>query len=196
MASDVLVDHATAADSPAVRTVLARAYRSNPLMVWALPDEVTREEFCAAWLGPSVDHYLAVGRVHVARLDGVVVGAAAWRLPGAGPAPGGVLAGLVGRTRADEILAALASAARLAPAEPAVYLNYLAVSPDHQGAGIGRRLVDAGIAEAREVGTYLATSDPRNLAFYRRLGYADVGTVPLGGPVLTVLQRPPGGWHP
>ena len=65
--------------------MLARAYRDNPLMVWALPDAATREDACAAWLGPSVDRYLAGGRVHVARLDGAVVGVAAWRLPDGPP---------------------------------------------------------------------------------------------------------------
>lgn len=198
MASDVVLDHATAADSPAIRTVLAHAYRANPLMAWVLPDEATREDACAAWLGPSVDRYLAFGRVHVARQHGAVVGVAAWRLPGpvpvstSVPSASGVLALLVGRARADEILAALASAAALAPARPAAYLNFLGVEPGLQGRGIGRRLVEHGIAAADDAGTYLATSDPRNLPFYERLGYAAAGTVPLGddGPLLTVLHRP------
>ena len=74
--ADVLrIEAATWADAPAVRTVLARAYRDNPLMVWALPDAATRDDACAAWLGPSVDRYLADGRVHVARARGVLVGA-------------------------------------------------------------------------------------------------------------------------
>src|SRR4051794_35088249 len=128
MPTDVTIDLGSPADSPAVRTVLARAYRTNPLMAWTLPDEQTREDACAVWLGPSVDRYLAVGRVHVARQDGDVVGVAAWRLPDARPAPvslpapAGALALLVGRARAAEILAALASAAPLAPAGPAAYL--------------------------------------------------------------------------
>ena len=202
MASDVVLSRAIAADSPAVRTVLARAYRTNPLMTWALPDAATRLDACAAWLGPSVDRYLAVGRVHVARLDGRVVGVAAWRLPGGAappgtlPSPAGVLASLVGRARADEILAALGSAAPLAPERPAAYLNYLAVDPDLQGQSIGRRLADAGIAaaDANGLGTYLGTTDPRNLPFYGRLGYVEAGAVALGsdGPTLTVLHRDQG----
>jgi GNAT superfamily N-acetyltransferase len=198
MPSDVVLDRATAADSPAIRTVLARAYRTNPLMAWALPEESTREDACAAWLGPSVDRYLEVGRVHVARHDGRVVGVAAWRLPGAVappetlPSPAGILAVLVGPARAAEILAALSSAAPLAPTSPAAYLNYLAVDRDLQGRAVGRRLVEAGIEAAADTGTYLGTTDPRNLPFYRRLGYAEAGAVRLApdGPVLTVLRRP------
>ncbi|WP_456787983.1 GNAT family N-acetyltransferase [Cellulomonas sp. P5_C5] len=199
MALAAVLDRASAADSPAVRTLLARAYRTNPLMVWALPEAATREEACAAWLGPSVDRYLAVGRVHVARLDGRVVGVAAWRLPAAAtppdtlPSPAGVLALLVGRRRADDILAALASATPLAPTEPAAYLNYLAVDPDLHGRAIGGRLVEAGVAAASDdgLGTYLGTTDPRNLPFYRRLEFAEAGAVRLGtdGPLLTVLHR-------
>ena len=197
MAVDVTLDHACAADSPVIRTLLARAYRENPLMTWALPDADTRDDACAAWLGPSVDRYLAVGRVHVARAHGQVVGVAAWRQPGASappptlPTPAGVLAALVGRRRAEEILGALGSAAALAPDEPSAYLNYLAVEPGLQGQGVGRRLVEHGIAAAEGVGTYLGTTDARNLPFYRRLGYWQAGSVPLGadGPVLRVLHR-------
>src|SRR4051794_38617674 len=115
------VEPATWADAPAVRTVLARAYGGNPLMVWALPDAATREDACAAWLGPSVDRYLAGGRVHVARLDRAVVGVAAWRMPdpppveASLPAPARLLALLVGAARADEILTSLGRAAALAP---------------------------------------------------------------------------------
>lgn len=184
------------ADAPAIRTVLARAYRDNPLMAWALPDPETREDACAAWLGPSVDRYLTAGRVTVARRDGSVVGVAAWRLPDVPavepslPAPARVLALLVGPGRADEIAAALGRAAVLAPAEPAAYLNYLAVAPQEQGRGIGRLLLDAGVAQARRDGllSYLATGDPRNVPFYERAGFSAVGRVDLGGPWLTVLH--------
>lgn len=41
------------------------------------------------------------------------------------------------------------------------------------------------------VGTYLGTTDPRNLPFYRRMGFAVAGTAPPGpdGPVVTGLHR-------
>ena len=44
------------------------------------------------------------------------------------------------------------------------------------------------IAHRDGLGTYLATSDPRNVPFYERAGFSAVGGVDLGGPRLTVLH--------
>jgi GNAT superfamily N-acetyltransferase len=200
----VRIRTATADDSPAVRSVLALAFRDNPMIRWALPDDDTRAEACAVWLGPSVDRYLALGRVHVAERDGAVVGAAAWRLHGvdvAGhpvasslPTPAGALALLVGAARAAEILAALGGATTAsAPAGAVDYLNYLVVAPGEQGRGIGRDLVLAGVQESDALArdTWLCTTDPRNHAFYDRLGYVELGRHELapGGPGIVALWR-------
>jgi predicted N-acetyltransferase YhbS len=201
---DVLVRTADAQDAPAIRTVLALAFRDNPMIRWALPDDDTRAEACAAWLGPSVDRYLALGRVHVAERDGHVVGAAAWRLHGVDPTahpvaaslptPAGALSLLVGAARAAEVLAALGRASTAsAPVRPAHYLNYLVVAPGAQGRGIGGELVRQGVREADTDGvdTWLCTTDPRNHPFYSRLGYAELGRHEIvpGGPGLVALGR-------
>ncbi|WP_203748975.1 GNAT family N-acetyltransferase [Cellulomonas chitinilytica] len=195
---------ATAGDAAAIRTALSLAFHDNPMMRWALPDDGTRLEACAAWLGPSVDRYLALGLVHVAERDGRVVGAAAWRLHGVDvgahpvasslPTPAGALALILGADRAAAVLTALGGASTAsAPTEPADYLNYLVVVPGEQGHGIGRDLVLAGIgaADARARDTWLCTTDPRNHAFYARLGYVELGRHELGpgGPGLVALAR-------
>lgn len=210
------VRQAGPADAPAVRTVLARAYHDNPLMRWVLPDEGTRDDACAAWLGPSVDRYVALGGVDVLVEDGEVLAAAAWREPGLDaqhpvlrtlPTGPGVLAALVGRARAADVLARLGAAATWAPAAPAPYLNYLAVRPERQGAGLGARLLEHRLRryDAAGAATWLGTTDPRNVPFYSRLGYAVVGEAELtpssvgaAGPgdetaatVLRVLHREP-----
>jgi GNAT superfamily N-acetyltransferase len=204
--SPAAVRAATSADLPAVRTALALAYHDNPLMRWVLPDAATRDDACAAWIGPSLDRYLAVGRVDVLVADDEVIGAAAWRAPGPVPAHPvldtlptgvGVLRALVGAARADAVLAALARSGGSAPTVPAAYLNFLAVRPGHQGQGHGARLVTAGLSayDATGTPTWLGTTDPRNVTFYRRLGYEPHAEVPLGPdglPTLAVLHRTPG----
>ncbi|WP_307802576.1 GNAT family N-acetyltransferase [Cellulomonas dongxiuzhuiae] len=198
----------TSADVPALRTVCALAYDENPLMRWVLPQAPTRADACAAWLGPSLERYLAAGRVDVLLVDEQVVAVAAWRPPGAAagavaatlPSPAGALRALVGAARATHVLAALGGTAQLAPAEPGAYLNYLAVHPEHQSRGLGSRLLRHGLDALRgEPGTpWLATTDPRNVPFYERHGFSPAGTRTLGddGPVLTVLHAPGPGCAP
>lgn len=195
---------ATAADVRAMRTVCALAYRENPLVRWVLPDAATRDDACAAWLGPALERYVAVGRADVVEEGGEVVALAAWRPVGvdllAGtvaatlPRPAGVLAALVGPARAAEVIQALAGAAPHAPRPAGSYLNYLAVHPGAQGRGLGSRLVRHGLGAGHRGGVaWLGTTDPTNHAFYGRLGFVTVAEVTLDpsaedGPVLAVMH--------
>ncbi|UZN01856.1 GNAT family N-acetyltransferase [Cellulomonas sp. S1-8] len=206
------------ADLPRLRTVCALAYDDNPLMRWVLPDDALRVAACAAWLGPSLERYVAAGHVDVLTADDEVVAVAAWRLPGtavassgagAGPGagtgagapppprPAAVLGALVGDERATQVLGALAGSTALAPASAGPYLNYLAVLPTQQGRGSGGRLLRHGLETlAGVVGTpWLATTDPRNVPFYERHGFTTAGTHRLGddGPRLAVLHLDAGG---
>ncbi len=65
---------------------------------------------------------------------------------------------------------------------PHWYLNVLGVPPERQGHGIGSELVKARLAsfDASQMPCYLETDAPRNLAFYRRLGFQVVyeGKIP------------------
>jgi len=65
------------------------------------------------------------------------------------------------------------------------WVNYLAVAPDHQGHGLGARLmawVEAKFTEAGcpKVSLLVRTTNAPVLAFYRRLGYAVDDVVALG----------------
>ena len=59
-------------------------------------------------------------------------------------------------------------------------LDNVAVHPDHQGRGLGRRLIDFAEAEARRQGyaaldLYTHEAMTENIAMYRALGYAETG---------------------
>ncbi len=72
------------------------------------------------------------------------------------------------------------------------YLGLLSVEPDRQGAGLGRRLIDAAEALARNAGCGFMDIRVVNLReelppYYRKLGYVQTGTSPFPENVVTRL---------
>ena len=67
---------------------------------------------------------------------------------------------------------------RQAVSTPHFYLEALGIEPLHQGKGLGRALVQAGLYRADElqVPSYLETHNPANLGFYISLGFNIVGS--------------------
>ena len=67
---------------------------------------------------------------------------------------------------------------RQAVSTPHFYLEAVGVEPLHQGKGLGRALVQAGISRADElhIPSYLETHNPANLGFYQSLGFSIVGS--------------------
>ena len=64
--------------------------------------------------------------------------------------------------------------------EHVLHVNALAVSPAARGHGLGRRLVDAGIAEARrrgvrKLGLRALSTNARAIALYERAGFTEEG---------------------
>jgi ribosomal protein S18 acetylase RimI-like enzyme len=178
------------------RTLLARAFVDDPLMVWFFPDEEARPHACAALFGLFAEHYLVDGRVDVVRRpDPVAV--AMWRWPREDqqapererlPSIGGLMTALMGAARAAEIGSAMAVVAELRPAEPHAYLHLLAVHPDARQQGLGGEVLDRGLAEARAAGLVacLDTMNPANVPFYEAHGMSVRHEVPLtsGGPTV------------
>lgn len=79
--------------------------------------------------------------------------------------------------------------------QPHWYLLTLAVHPDHQGRGFGGRLVRHGLSRAEREGLpcYLETSNPKNIAFYERLGFRVTATGcprPGGVTIWGMVARP------
>jgi GNAT superfamily N-acetyltransferase len=72
------------------------------------------------------------------------------------------------------------------PTEPSWQLDTIAVEPGLHGRGIGRALIEAGLAKARANGTgaFLSTGTEANLAIYGRCGFRvyDEADAPDGGP--------------
>jgi GNAT superfamily N-acetyltransferase len=192
---------ATTVDIDLIGAIGAAGFHDDPVMSWVLPDPATRRaKLTAMFTSLARDMVPANGTVHL--VDDAAV--ALWRSPDFEH----------GRTAADRVqeegaggdrpgmplddgeldrLAALGATMMAGhPHEPHWYLNVLSTVPARQGQGLGARAV-APVLEVCDrdgVRAYLESTNPRNLPFYRRLGFVDAGelTVP-GGPTLTAMWR-------
>ncbi|TKJ30455.1 GNAT family N-acetyltransferase [Blastococcus sp. CCUG 61487] len=177
------------------RTILARAFTDDPLMVWFFPDERSRPHAVAALFGLFAERYLAGGRVDVlSRPD--PVGVAMWRWPTADesedagpeelPTIGGIMTALMGVERAMEIGGAMSMLEEHRIPEPHAYLHLLAVDPAAARRGGGGELLERGLADARRDGlaACLETMNPANVPFYEAHGMTvrHEAALPLGGP--------------
>jgi ribosomal protein S18 acetylase RimI-like enzyme len=185
------------------RTLLARAFADDPLMVWFFPDAEVRPHACAVMFGLFAEHYLAAGRVDAVR-HGALAAVAMWQWPGQPeddeaapeqlPTPGGLMTALMGTERAARIGGAMSVLGDLRPPQPHAYLHLLAVDPDACRQGLGGELLDTGLAAAREAGLVacLDTMNPANVPFYEAHGMSVRHEVPLGAGGPTVWSMATG----
>lgn len=89
----------------------------------------------------------------------------------------------------------LAGAAVLLPEEDTLWLETVAVTPEWQGRGIGRRLIRLAEAEAARRGftrirLYTNAAMTRNRALYPRLGYRETGQATQAGFDRVFFEKP------
>jgi ribosomal protein S18 acetylase RimI-like enzyme len=80
------------------------------------------------------------------------------------------------------------------PHEQHWYLNVISTLPDRQGQGLGTRIFRPVLAvcDAEGIPAYLESTNPRNMALYRRQGFRDMAEIPLrGGPSIYPMWRDP-----
>lgn len=182
--------------------MLGRAFHNDPLITHLLPDPVRRGREAPGFLGGLARCCLAYGEVHAAP---ELAGVACWLPPGEHVTvwrhlrTGGLaVPRQLGGTGLRRVLAVQAylgrEHARHAP-EPHWYLYLLGVEPACQGGGVGRALLSPTLARAdvQGVACYLETQNPRNVGFYRRLGFrvTSEGNVPGTALRVWTLRRDP-----
>ena len=193
-----MVRLARAVDAPALDEVLAAAFFDDPISAHLMPDAARRHDGLRRGMGRVMrTSYIAHrGAWTTEELEGVAM----WARPGH-PKPSALellrelpaLARIFGR-RLPRAMGAFASVEKRRPVEDHWFLDIIAVRPDRQGAGVGSALMRAALDEVDAAGlpAFLVTSQPKNLPFYERLGFAvteeyDIGPVR----VWPMLRRSP-----
>ena len=188
---------ATVRDRRRVLDTVAAAFRRDPAFRFFFPDDATYSGLVGRFAGVLFDRRLGTGTAWVIEGGNAValwdppVGWTADRphatrdVPASAELPSDVQARI---DAWDTIVHALL------PVEPHWYLGVLAVDPTRAGRGLGRAVMAAGLARARDDGlpACLETATQANVALYIRGGWAVVSTAEVGG-IRTWVMRHPGG---
>ncbi|MEX2245498.1 MAG: GNAT family N-acetyltransferase [Dehalococcoidia bacterium] len=181
--------------------VLARAFHTNPLMEYILPDEERRRRALPWFMAAGSKYGLRFGEVHTT--PGAIAGSAIWLPPGnsiASPlrmAQVGLLAapfkmGLGGFRRFMGATNHLEHLHKRDVPQPHWYLMILGVDPLRQRQGIGSALLQPVLAkaDAAHLPCYLETDKEDDVIFYQRNGFEVVvaDTIPNGPRYWTMLR--------
>lgn len=191
------IERATSDRVPALAAMLGRAFADDPMFLWPLGAESTREH--AEGFFRAFDERLAtLGWLWTTPDDD---GVAAWIPPSQDvtmmdidrelrPAIAAVTPD--GGARYEAMWEWIAS---MLPDEPFWYLDHLAVSSDRRRAGLGTSLIEHGLAFADhdDVPAFLETARPENVGYYERRGFRVVADedVAGGGPHLWFMRYDP-----
>jgi GNAT superfamily N-acetyltransferase len=182
-------------DAPRLAATLAAAFYDDPVFRWFSPDDRRRGAMLPSFFDVFVEAFGIHGATYT---DDDVAGAALWAAPGTDP-----LGAEPGYAERLEAIAGV-DAARLfeivelfearAPQQPHHHLQFLAVRPERQGAGLGGALMAPGLQRCDREGApaYLEATSDRNRALYERHGFRADGAIPLpGGPTVWRMWRDP-----
>ncbi len=182
--------------------ILAEAFRDNPLNRAAIrADPPARVRSNRAGIRSYLPLALEVAHVAVAREAGrpvgVLVATPPWRWPLPAPGALGLLRLLVGQgfavvRRWSQVSARLREHH---PGQPHWYLATLGVAPERWGAGAGRALLGAFVAQADADGSaaYLETDRPELEGFYRSAGFRVRERIEVLDVPVLLMERPPRG---
>jgi len=187
--SDIVIRKLTNADARATAEVLANAFADNPAYVWMHPRAATRASDLRAFFQRNLRWHLPLDLTWVATRGPHIVGTSTLEPPGG--VPGGLREAiahwLVPTVRDQGLRTFLRTAAAsrefgeryraLIQGTQYYHLHAVAVAPEFQGNGVGRRLVAAALEECERLlardsaPVVLSTQRERNLPLYQRAGF-------------------------
>jgi ribosomal protein S18 acetylase RimI-like enzyme len=182
---------------------LSAAFFDDPMSRYVLPDQAERLAVSRALLGAPIRYGELYGAVDVVDDAAGIAGWVRprytkmnlWRLARSGMLWSAWRLARPARRRFRRFIDHLEKVRSQADDEPYWYLFVLAVHPGHQRRGLGDALLEHGFrrVDADRAACRLDTTNPANVAYYRRHGFEVTGEidVPDGGPHVWTMARPP-----
>ncbi|MFJ7997934.1 GNAT family N-acetyltransferase [Streptomyces sp. NPDC096310] len=188
---------ATEADRPTLIRLLEDAFEADPVTRWVFPEADSRRKLSGLFFGVFADVALAEGWVDLLEDETAM---ALWLRVEAGlpeeedETPARMREVSDPDNERTELVGRLTGAVH--PHDRAhAYLLMIAVSPEHQGRGVGRTLIESVLERCDRDGVpaYLEASSARSKRLYERLGFDFTGTtVDLpDGPHMWPMWREP-----
>lgn len=183
-------------------TVLASAFQDDPLQKYVFPDEEDRRRLSPTYFGAVLAYGLQFGAVNAIPGNGAVIALPPGQtdVKADRAVEGGLnsLPELIGPDAAARALGVLAAAEpmhRRHATGSHWYVMALGVTPEAQGTGLGRDLLESVFADAdpARLPVYLETTRAANIAFYGHMGFAVVEQFrePTSGLDVWGFLRPP-----
>ena len=190
--SSMSIRVAEKAESERILNLITLAFTADPTARWLYPDAHDFIKF-----GPELNSRFG-GRAFehgTAFVAEDYAGAALWLPPGIHPDEEGLVEHIektIPASRHEEVVGVFEEMDAFHPAEPHYYLPLIGVDPFSQGRGIGTKLMKYSLEQFEVQGgpIYLESSNPHNIPFYERLGFAALGRINAGDKaVLTPMVR-------
>ena len=189
--------HALRADLPTIVDIWTSAFATDPYLVWMAGGPDNWPSFGPAWLTFIAE--LAFERGHTYLADPAHL-AVAWIPPDLSLVDAddvqrgwAIIAASAGEARAEDAIGVVMTARGMVLDEPHWTLQYIGVRSSESGRGLGTTAVAPmlTVCDAEGLPCFLVSSNPRNRAFYERLGFEVVGEVvtPDGAAMMTPMQR-------
>lgn len=185
---------AGAADEPPIVHTIVLAFAADPVTRWTWPhaqDYVTHMPSLVRAFGARAFLHGSAYRVDAHG------GAALWLPPGVTPDEEPLIAIIRDTSAAsarDDCLSVIERMGTFHPEGPHWYLPLIGVDPARQGRGLGDALMRYALQRCDRDGVpaYLESSNPRNIALYRRHGFEEIGAIQVGSsPTIVPMLRQP-----
>jgi GNAT superfamily N-acetyltransferase len=185
---------ATASNEDPTIAVVVLAFSADPVVRWAYPDPQQYLTNFPGFVRVFAGQAFAQGTAY---LTHDYRGAALWLAPSVQPDEEALISFIqqsVAKRNQKDVFAILEQIGSYHPSEPYWFLPFIGVDPLYQSQGLGGILMQHALlrCDRDHLPAYLESSNPRNIPFYKRHRFEELGTIQVGTapPIIPMVRKP------